>query len=85
VVEAEAEALGDLGLNLVHPGAVVGHGLAGLLGGDLGGGAVLVGGAQEQHLVAAGRAVAGVKVGRELGAHEVAQVLDAVDVGDGRR
>jgi hypothetical protein len=50
-------------LDLVHPGAVLGHGLAGLLGGDLGGGAVLVGGAQEQDLVAAAAQVAGVKVG----------------------
>jgi hypothetical protein len=44
---------------------------------------VLVGGAQEQDLVAAAAQVAGVKVGGELGADEVAQMLDAVDVGDG--
>jgi hypothetical protein len=58
-----------------EPGAVGGDRLAGLGGGELGRGAVLVGGADEHHLVAAGAREAGVDVGRQLGADEVAQCL----------
>ena len=53
---------------------------AGLLGGQLGGRAVLVGGADEQHLLALEPEVAGVDVGRQHRPDEVAQVLHAVDV-----
>ena len=81
MVEGEAEAVGEILLDLPEPGAVVGDRLAGLGGGELGRGAVLVGGADEQHLVAAGAQVAGVDVGRELAADQVAEVLDPVDVG----
>ena len=84
MVEGQAEALGDLRLHLVHLGAVLGHRLAGLGGGKLGRGAVLVGGAEEQHLVAPGALVAGEEIRRKLAAHEVAQMLDPVDVGDRR-
>ena len=51
MVKAEAEAVGDVGLNAVHLGAIFGDGLARLGGGQFGGGAVFVGGAEEQHLV----------------------------------
>ena len=82
MVEGEAEALRQPRLGRVHRRAVFGdrHPRAG--GGELRGRAVLVGGAQEQHLVAPRAPVARVKVGRKLRAHEVAQVLDPVDVGD---
>ena len=55
----------------------------GLLGGQLGRGAVLVGGADEQHLLAPEAQVPGVDVGREHRPDEVAQVLHAVDVRQG--
>jgi hypothetical protein len=47
---------------------------------ELGRRAVLVGAAQEQHVVAALAAEAGVDVGRQQRAGEVAEMLDAVDV-----
>ena len=82
MVEAETEAFGDARLNPVHFGAVLGDRLAGLGGGQLGGGAMFVRGAQKQHLVAAGPVVAGKEIGGQLGADEIAQVLDPVDIGD---
>src|SRR5262249_44015717 len=55
----------------------------GLLRGQLGGGAVLVRGADVQDVVAALAEVPGVHVRREHGPHHVAQVLDPVDVRKG--
>ena len=82
MVEGEAEAVDQVLLHLPEPGAVVGDRLARLGGGELGRGAVLVGGADQQDLVAAGAQVAGVDVGGELAADQVAEVLDPVDVGE---
>ena len=48
-----------------------------------GGRAVFVGGAEEQNLMAATAQVAGIKIGGQLAAHEVSQVLDPVDIGNG--
>ena len=84
LVEAEPEAVRQLLLHLVHLRAVLGHRQTGLGGGEFGRGAVLVGGAEEQHLVPPAAHVAGVEVGGQLRAHEVAQMLDPVDVGDRR-
>ena len=81
VVERQPEAVGEILLHLPEPRAVGGDRLAGPGGGELGRRAVLVGGADQQHLVAAGAHVAGIDVRRELAAHEVAEVLDPVDVG----
>ena len=81
VVEGQPEALAELLLDRPEPRAIVGHRLAGLGGGELGRGAVLVGGADVEHLVAARPAVAGVDVGRELAADQISEVLDPVDVG----
>ena len=80
VVPAQAEPLPDVALHLVLDPAVLRHLEAGLLGRQLSRGAVLVGGADEQHLLAAEAEVAGVDVGRQLRADEVPQVLHAVDV-----
>ncbi len=84
MVEAEAETLRELGLDLVHLGAVFGHRLAGLGGGQFGGRAVFVGGAEEHHLVPARALVAGIEIGGQLRAHQIAQMLDPVDIGDRR-
>ncbi len=84
MVEGQAEAVRQVLLHLVHLGAVVGHRLAGFGGGQFGGRAVFVGGADEHHLVPAGALVAGEQVRRKLAAHQVAQMLDPVDVGNGR-
>jgi hypothetical protein len=46
--------------------------------------AVFVGGAQEQHLMAARTGIAGIQVGRQHAAHQIAQMLDPVDIGDRR-
>ncbi|MPL95483.1 hypothetical protein SDC9_41654 [bioreactor metagenome] len=84
VVEAQPETGGDLGLHLVHLGAIDIDRLARLRRGQLGRRAVLVGRADEHHLVAARAQIAGVEVRRQLRAHEIAEVLDAVDVGNRR-
>ena len=83
MVERQPEPAGDLGLNVVHFGAIVGDRLAGLGGGQFGRGAVFVGGADEHHLMAAGAGIAGKQIGRQLAAHQVAQMLDPVDVRNG--
>jgi hypothetical protein len=54
-----------------------------LLRRQLGGGAVLVRGADVEHVVAALAQIPGVHVRREHGPHHVAQVLDPVDVRKG--
>ena len=84
VIKAEAEAIGDLGLDITHLGAIVRDRLASLCGGEFGGGSVFVCGAEEEHLMATLAQVAGVEIGGELGADEIAQMFDPVDVGDCR-
>lgn len=81
MIERQAEPLGQFGLNLVHFGTVFSDIFAGFLRCDFGRGAVLVGRAKEQNLVAPRTAVAGVKIGGQLRADEVAEVLDPVDIG----
>ena len=66
MIEGQAEPIGDPGLDRVHLGAVFGHRLARLGGGELGGGAVLVGGAEKHHLVAACALVSGKEIGRQV-------------------
>ena len=83
MIEAEAEAVRDLFLDGVHRLAVLGHGLTGLRGGKLGRGAMLVGGADEHDLVTACAHVAGVEIGGKLAAHQIAQMLDPVNVRNG--
>ena len=80
VVEAEIEAGAQVLLHLVLGRAELLDAEARSAGSELGGGAVLVGGADEQHLVVSGAQVAGVHVGRQHRPDEVAEVLDAVDV-----
>ncbi len=84
MVEGQPEALRQIVLHGPHVGAELLDRDARLGGGKLGRGAVFVGGAEEQHLVPARAVVAGEKVGGQLGADEVAQMLDPVDVGDRR-
>ena len=84
MVEGQAEPGGQGGLFGMHPGAVIGHGLARLGRGQFGGGAVFVGGADEHHLMPHRAVEAGEEVGRQLGADEVPEMLDPVDVGNGR-
>lgn len=81
MVEGQGEAPVDRRLHGVLPLAIGGDVQPGLGGGQLGRGAVLVGGAEEQHLVADLAAEAGVDVGRQQRPGEVAEMLDAVDVG----
>ena len=59
------------------------HVLAGGGGGQFGWGAVFVGGADVEHLMAPRALEAGVDVGGQHGAGEVAEMLDAVDVRQG--
>ena len=66
-------------------GAELFDGQPGFLRCELGRRAVLVGCADVQHLVAAQPQVAGIHVGREHGADEVAEMLNPVDVWEGAR
>ena len=68
----------------MHLGAVFRHRLSGLCRGQFRRGAVFVGGAEKQHLVAAAALIASVEIGRKLAADQVAEMLDPVDVGNGR-
>ncbi len=77
------KAAADVVLQPVLLLAVGEHVLAGGGGGQLGRRAVLVGGADVEHLVAPRALEAGVDVGRQHRAGQVAQVLDAVDVRQG--
>ena len=83
MVERQAEAAIDVGLHRVLARAVVGDRQAGRLRRQLGRRAVLVGAAEEQHLVAGLPAEAGMDVGGQQRARKVAEMLDAVDVGQG--
>ena len=84
MVERQGKALGDLRLDGVHLGTVFRHRLVRLGSGQFRRCAVLVGGAEEHHLIAASALEPGIQVGRQLAAHQVAQMLDPVDVGDRR-
>ena len=82
-VEGEVEAGAYIFLDVVLLGAVVGHALARLDGGEFCRRAVLVGGADEEHFVPGGSAIARIDIRREHRAGKVAEMLDAVDVGQG--
>ena len=84
MIEGQAEAIGNALLHGMHFGAELFHRLAGLGGGQFGRGAVFIGGAKEQHLMPAPAHETRVKVGGQLRSHQVAQVLDSVDIRDGR-
>src|SRR5262245_5334562 len=81
MIEREPEAGADVALDDEVPVAIFAHVLARLLGGQLGRRAVLVGGANEKHLMALQPAKARMHVRGQLRAGEIAQVLDAVDIG----
>ncbi len=82
-VEGDAQPLPAIEeLALVVPGDGLG-GLAGLLGLDGDGGAVLVGAGDHEHLVAAGAVVAGEDVRRQVAAGNLPQVQVAVGVRPG--
>src|SRR5262249_28311670 len=83
VVEREAEAAIDVGLDRVLIVAVGADVLSGRERAELGRRAVLVGAADEQHLVAELAAEARVHVGRQQRADEIAEMFDAVDVRNG--
>ncbi len=80
VVEGQLEAVVDRLLGVVGLRAELGDRDAVLLGGELGGGAVLVGGADVEDVVAALAEVPGVHIRRKHRPDHVAQVLDPVDV-----
>ena len=83
MIERQAEAAVDVGLHGVLARAIVGDRQACGLCRELGRRAVLVGAAEEQHLVAGLPAKAGMDVGGQQRAGEIAEMLDAVDVGQG--
>ena len=83
VVERKAEATIDIGLDRVLRVAIGLQVLSSRERAELGRRAVLVGAADEQDFVADLAAKAGVHVGRQQRTDEVAEVLDAIDVGQG--
>ncbi|MHC2424351.1 hypothetical protein ACVIST_001096 [Bradyrhizobium elkanii] len=83
MIEGEAEAPVDVGLDGVLRGAERADILSGLDGAELGRRAVLVGGADEEHVVTDLAAEAGVDVGGQQRADQIAEMLDAVHIGKG--
>ena len=83
MIEGQAETIGQLGLNGMHFGTIFCHWLARLGRSKLCRGSVFVRGAEKQHLVTPRTLVAGIEIGGQLAADEVAQMLDPVDVGNG--
>ncbi len=81
MIEGEIEPAIDVGLDLMLLVAIGRDVEAGRLGAELGRSAVLVGRADEQHLVADLAAISRMDVGGEERAGEIAEMLDAVDVG----
>ena len=81
VIERQAEAAIDVRLDRMLRIAVVPHVLAGLDRAELRRSAVLVGAADEQYLVAELAAETRVHIRGQKRADEIAEVLDAVDVG----
>ena len=53
MIEAEQKALGNFGLDRMHLSAILSHWLARFGGGQLGGCAMFIGGANEHHLLSA--------------------------------
>jgi hypothetical protein len=80
VIERQAEAAIDVGLHGMLARAIRRDRQALGLGGELGRCAVLVGAAQEQHLVSGLAPETGVDVGGQQRAREIAEMLYAVDV-----
>ena len=81
MIERQAEAPIDVGLDGMLRIAVVPHVRAGLDRAELGRRAVLVGAADEQHLVSDLAAETRMHIGGQKRADEIAEVLDPVDVG----
>ncbi len=84
IIEAEREITVDLRLDLVLLPAIVSDRQPGLMRGDLGWCAMLIGGADKQHLVARGAHETRIHIGAQHRADQVAEMLDAVDVGQRR-
>ncbi len=81
MIEREAEAAINIGLDRMLRVAIGADVLPGLDRAELGRRAVLVGAADEQHLVAELPAETCMHVGRQQRAREVAEMFYAVDVG----
>ena len=78
------EPVAELLLAQVHRGAVFGDRQIRLGGGEFRRRAVLVGGADMQDLVSAKPQIAGIGIRGQHRADQIAEMLDAVDVGQGR-
>ena len=83
MVKRQAKPVSNLGLHRMHIGAIFFNRLASFRGGELCWGAVFIGGAEKQDLIASRPMVAGKKICRQLAAHKVAEVFDPVDIGNG--
>ena len=83
-VETDMEPVAELLLAQVHRGAVFGDRQIRLGGGEFRRRAVLVGGADMQDLVSAKPQIAGIGIRGQHRADQIAEMLDAVDVGQGR-
>ena len=81
MIERQAEAAVDARLDRMLRVAVRAHVEAGLDRAELGRRAVLGGASDEQYVVAELAAEARMYVRGQEGAHEIAEMLDAVDVG----
>ena len=84
MIEAEAETFAQTVLHVPHFGAIVGNRFASLGSGQFSRGAVFVGGAEEQDLVTATAQVTGIEICGQLRTYQIAQMLDPVDIRNGR-
>lgn len=84
MIKAEAKALGDIGLHLVHFSAEFLDGLAGLGSGEFGWGAVLISGTEKHNFVASGTLEPGIEISRELTSNQISKVFDPIDIGNCR-
>jgi uncharacterized small protein (DUF1192 family) len=80
MIERQAEAPVDVGLDRVLFVAERTHILSGRDGAEFGGRAVFIGGADEQHVIAELPPEAGMDIGRQQRACEIAEMFDAVHV-----
>src|SRR6516164_3030155 len=82
-IERQAEASANVALQIMLLVAIAAHVKARFEGAKLGRGAVLVGGADEQHLVPLHPPKPSMHVRRQHRAGKIAEMLDAVDVRQG--
>ena len=84
MVKRQTKPLGNVGLHLMHFGAEIFDRLVRFGGGQFGGSAMLIRGANEHHLMAAATRISGIEICGQLTAHQIAEMLNSVDIRNSR-